>query len=384
MTHTDKMPDVYLKKIKHLSQFSGWLAELPLKIPLDRPVVLKPNLVFPAPGTSGVVSDARLVGMLVEHLREIGVRDITIAEGPGLGVDASEAFERTGFSELARRCQVPLIDLNQAPRYPVKWYDGELQLPLIFKDAYYINLPKLKTHINTLVTLGLKNQKGLLSYADKKRFHKNGLHRPVAELYKMIRPDFTILDGFTAIEGDGPLFAGRKVGSRVLIAGADPLAVDAAGCRLMGIEPLEVEHLSLASQMGLGTLEATIIGDRLEDCARRFKRPEMEMLKLLGLHNQRTPLACSLCGGSAREGLVSSARDPRKWAASLMPVLRQMVFGRVDFVYGKNAEIPKNSRRVIAVGECTRHLKDLPGVIWVEGCPPSPEMLVEAFAKIRK
>jgi uncharacterized protein (DUF362 family) len=344
--------------------------------------VLKPNLVFPAPGTSGVVSDARQAGMLIVHLKALGVKDITIAEGPGLGVDPLEAFERTGFGELSRKYNVPLIDLNQARRHPVKWYDGELQLPLMFTDAYYINLPKLKTHINTLVTLGMKNQKGLLSYADKKRFHQSGLHRPVAELYQLIRPDFTILDGFTAIEGDGPLFAGKKVELKVLVAGADPLAVDAAGCRLMGIDPLEAEHIKLAADMGLGSLESKINGDRLEDCARKFKRPEMEMLKMLGLHNQRTPLACSLCGGSAREGLVSSARDPRKWAASLMPVLRRMVFGRVDFVYGQQASIPKNSQRVIAVGECTRHLQGRPGVIWVEGCPPSPEMLVEAFAKL--
>ena len=378
------MAEIYLKKLKDISRFSGWLNELSFNIPPGKPVVLKPNLVFPAPGTSGVVSDARLTGMLIMHLKELGVKDITIAEGPGLGVDPLEAFERTGFSELSRKNNVPLVDLNQAPRYPVKWYDGELQLPLILKDAYYINLPKLKTHINTLVTLGLKNQKGLLSYADKKRFHKSGLHRPVAELYKLIRPDFTILDGFTAIEGDGPLFAGKKVDLKVLVAGADPLAVDAAGCRLMGIDPMEVEHLSLASKMGLGSLASKINGDRLEDCVRSFKRPEMEMLKMLGLHNQRTPLACSLCGGAAREGLVSSAKDPRKWAASLMPVLRQMVFGRVDFVYGHKASIPENSHKVIAVGECTRHLQGRPGVVWVEGCPPSPEMLVEAFARLGK
>ena len=184
------MAEIYLKKLKNISQFSGWLNELPFNIPPGKPVVLKPNLVFPAIETSGVVSDARLAGMLIEHLRQMGVRDITIAEGPGLGVDPLEAFEKTGFGELSRKHNVPLIDLNQAPRHPVNWYDGELQLPLIFKDAYYINLPKLKTHINTLVTLGLKNQKGLLSYADKKCFHKSGLHRPVAELYKLIRPDF--------------------------------------------------------------------------------------------------------------------------------------------------------------------------------------------------
>ncbi|MBU1356516.1 MAG: DUF362 domain-containing protein [Candidatus Edwardsbacteria bacterium] len=378
------MPDIYLKKIKHISQFSDWLKELPLSIPKDRPVVLKPNLVYPISWKSGVVSDVRQAGMLIEHLRRLGVSDITIAEGPGLGVDPVEAFEKTGFGELSRKQNVSLLDLNQAPRYQVKWYDGELSLPLIFKDAYYINLPKLKTHINTLVTLGLKNQKGLLSYSDKKRFHKNGLHRPVAELYKLIRPDFTILDGFTAIEGDGPLFAGKKVGLKVLMAGADSLAVDAAGCRLMGIDPLEVEHLKLAYEMGLGSIEPGIVGDQLKDCARKFKRPEMEMLKMLGLHNQRTPLACSMCGGAAREGLISSAKNPGKWARSLMPVLWQMAFGRINFVYGQEAALPKNRKKVIAVGDCTRHLKNDPSVIWVEGCPPSPEMLVEAFAKLRK
>jgi len=382
MIPTNKMPDIYLKKIKHLSHFTDWLKVLPLDIPLDRPVVLKPNLVYPISWKSGVVSDVRLVRMLIEYLRELGVRSITLAEGPGLGVDAAEAFAKSGFAALSREMNVPLIDLNQAKRYPVKWYDGDLQLPEIFRDAYYINLPKLKTHLNTLVTLGLKNQKGLLAHADKKKFHRNGLHRPVAELLSAIRPDLTILDGFLAIEGDGPLAGGRKVKLGVIIIGTDPVAVDSAGCRLMGIDPMEVEHLKLAYEMGLGIIEPGVIGDQLKDCARRFKRPEMEMLKVMGLHNQRTPLACSMCGGAAREGLISSAKNPGKWIRNLMPVLWQMAFGRINFVYGQEAALPKNRKKVIAVGDCTRHLKDDPGVIWVEGCPPSPEMLVEAFAKL--
>ena len=378
------MPDIYLKKIKHISQFSDWLKELPLSIPKDRPVVLKPNLVYPISWKSGVVSDVRLVRMLIEYLRELGVRSITLAEGPGLGVDATEAFAKSGFAALSREMNVPLIDLNQAKRYPVKWYDGDLQLPEIFRDAYYINLPKLKTHLNTLVTLGLKNQKGLLAHADKKKFHRNGLHRPVAELLSAIRPDLTILDGFLALEGDGPLAGGRKVKLGVIIIGTDPVAVDSVGCRLMGIDPMEVKHLKLAHEMGLGSIDPGIIGDPLKDWARKFKRPEMEMLKVLGLHNQRTPLACSMCGGAAREGLISSAKNPGRWARSLMPVLWQMAFGRINFVYGREAALPKNRKKVIAVGNCTRHLKEDPGVIWVEGCPPSPEMLVKAFAKLMK
>ncbi len=378
------MSEVYLRKIKFINQFAGWLRELPLGIPRDRPVVLKPNLVYPIGWNSGVVSDVRLVRMLIVYLKELGVRSITMAEGPGLGVDPAEAFAQSGFAALGREMGVPLIDLNQARRYSAKWYDGELQLPEIFRDAYYINLPKLKTHLNTLVTLGLKNQKGLLAHADKKRFHRNGLHRPVAELLSVIRPDLTILDGFLALEGDGPLAGGKKVRLGTIVVGTDPVAVDSIGCRLMGMTPLEVEHLKLAASMGLGSLEPEVIGDRLDECTRKFKRPEMEMLKILGLHNQRTPLACSMCGGAAREGLVSAVKNPGKWARNLLPVLWQMVFGRINFVYGEEASIPQASKKVIAVGNCTRHLKDDPGVIWVEGCPPSPEMLVEAFAQLYK
>jgi uncharacterized protein (DUF362 family) len=373
---------VYLKKISTPAKFREWLSSLPLEIPRDRPVVLKPNLVFPAGWRSGVVSDVRLVRQLIEYLKELGTRSIILAEGPGLGVSVAEAFDKSGFLALSKETGVPLIDLNQSRRYPVKWYDGELHIPEIFQGAYYINLPKVKTHLNTLVTLGLKNQKGLLSYADKKRFHRNGLHRPVAELLSVIRPDLTILDGFWAIEGDGPLAGGGRVKLGAVAAGTDPLAVDSVGCRLMGIDPMEVEHLRLAHQMNLGDTDPEVLGDRLEDCVRKFKRPEMELLKIMGLRNQRTPLACSLCGAAAHQGLVSSAKNPARWARSLMPVLWQMVFGRVDFVYGHKAEIPRGSRKTIAVGECTKHLKDDPRVIWVEGCPPSPELLAEAFARL--
>lgn len=375
-------PTVYIKQIANPAEFSRWLATLPLDIPLNRPVVLKPNLVYPIGWRSGVVSDVRLIRELIGHLHRLGIKAIMMAEGPGLGVEAGRAFEKSGFAELSRETGVPLVDLNQAQRRPVSWANGELMLPEILREAYYINLPKIKTHINTLVTLGLKNQKGLLSYQDKKRFHQQGLHRPVAELLAAVRPDFTILDGVLAIEGDGPLAGGRRVRLGVVAAGTDPLAVDAVGCRLMGIEPREVEHLDLACQMGLGELDPEVVGDPVEACRRRFRRPRMDTLKVMGLHNQRTPLACSMCGGAAREGLVISARNPGKWLNSLMPVLWQMVFGRIDFVYGKEAVLPPKGKKVIAVGNCTRHLKDDPGVIWVEGCPPSPEMLVEAFAKL--
>lgn len=70
-------------------------------------------------------------------------------------------FANSGMTDLARRLGVELIDLNQATRRPVPWRYGELGLPTVILDAdYYVNVPKMKTHVRCGVTLSLKNQQG--------------------------------------------------------------------------------------------------------------------------------------------------------------------------------------------------------------------------------
>lgn len=83
-------------------------------------------------------------------------------------------------------------------------------------------------------------------------------HRAVADLYEQLPCDVAIVDGVVAMEGEGPVF-GRAVPMGVVIAGMDPLAVDAVGSTLMGIDPHDVSYLALCADQNLGILDLSMI-----------------------------------------------------------------------------------------------------------------------------
>jgi uncharacterized protein (DUF362 family) len=133
----------------------------------------------------------------------------------------------------------------------------------------YFSLPKLKTHSMATVTLGVKNQFGLIMQKDRIRDHNFKLHRKFADIYAVIRPDFTLIEGIYAMNHGHDTAEGlvERCAERldVLIGGDDTLAVDAVGCDIMGIDPTGVEHLRLAAEDGPGTIDLDrieVVGDR--------------------------------------------------------------------------------------------------------------------------
>jgi hypothetical protein len=126
----------------------------------------------------------------------------------------------------------------------------------------YIGLPKLKTHPMTTVTLGVKNQQAFPVDADRMAQHSHGtLHRRLAALYALTRPDFCIVEGLSATaHGHFPtqaLLAECLIPMGLLLGGKDTLAVDVVAARILGYALDEVEHLRLCAEWGLGegTLE---------------------------------------------------------------------------------------------------------------------------------
>jgi uncharacterized protein (DUF362 family) len=95
----------------------------------------------------------------------------------------------------------------------------------------------------TRVSLGCKNQKGLLTGADKIRFHRDlDLHAAIRALAGAVQPALTLVDGILALEGPGPS-VGRSRRMRTLIAGQDMRAVDVACCDLMSMPVETVAYL---------------------------------------------------------------------------------------------------------------------------------------------
>ena len=147
------------------------------------------------------------------------------------------------------------------------------------RDAItYINIPKLKTHSMAGVTLGMKNQWGYPQHADRGKDHNFNLHSKLVDLYEIIKPDITIIDGLEGtIHGHYPPTAweDRLVKQfNILIGGKDTLAVDTVGARIFGLSLDEIPHLKIAYERGLGEgdlKKITVIGKDLEEYREKYE-----------------------------------------------------------------------------------------------------------------
>jgi len=359
-------------------EISRGLVELDRSFAGAKTALLKPNIVTGKTPSSGVVTHPAVVEALVLMLRDAGVARITIADGPGVGLDTDWVFDRSGYRALAERLGVELVTFNGVPRRKREWKYGEVGVPEMLEDAdLYINIPKMKTHGYTTVTLAIKNHKGMLSQADKKLDHHLGLHEPLAEQARLRPPDLVVLDGIVGIEGDGPL-NGKRVRSRLLAVGDNMLAVDAVVARHMGIDPAEVKHLAFAAEKGLGTLDPEVVG---EAPRRDFARANEEFGRVGNIYSWRDCTACSMCIDSFGGAVSLAIREPRYWF-SLVPKLAWWgLIGGLHIVQGREGRVPDRRGKVICFGRCTGALAEREGLTHIAGCPPTAREVAEALRK---
>jgi len=314
-------------------------------------VLIKPNVVAPVPAERGVITDPVVVAGIVEFLLDHRCR-IVIAESSSVAQRTASVLQMTGYVELARRYGVELLDLEEAPRIKRNWEYGVIALPEIAYTHSYINVAKMKTHIGTRVSLGLKNQKGLVSHADKRRFHlQHDLDRAIFELSKVVSPELTIIDGIIALEGDGPGGAGTPVDMQVLLAGSDIVQTDSVALQLMGFRPGEVEHVPVCAAI-------ETVGVPLSDVQRDFVRAKRHRLEL-GAVRYFTFGGCSGCTERLAGGLRRAGQSRFNFP--------------LNVVAGPKAVAPDSGLPCVCFGDCTKRLARERGLAHVGGCPPEFE-----------
>jgi uncharacterized protein (DUF362 family) len=235
-------------------------------IPSGSRVYIKPNGVHFSPGTytEPAVVDA-LLGWLGDH----GYRRPALMENCTHGAATRLVFAVTGYADIARRhgAEVVYLDEGGTVPYTLEGEEAPIRIPRRLYDKFidpsgrpgnfYLSLPKLKTHSMTTVTLGVKNQQAFPIHEDRMHFHNHDtLHLRLARLYRMVQPDFCIIEGVTAVfHGNAPprtLLDECSAQLNTLIGGQDTVAVDTVGARVMGYTIEEVEHLRLTAEWGLG------------------------------------------------------------------------------------------------------------------------------------
>ena len=241
-------------------------------------VLIKVNLISTKTYESGVTTDPLVVDALIRKFREFH-DEIAVVEADATSTNADEAYKATGLDKICEQNGVPFINLSKVrekvklkiPNYEVL---NEIEVPKMLLDAAIISAAKLKTHEETVVTLGMKNMFGLLPEKRKVKFHSLGISKVIVDINTVLRPKLTVIDGFYALEGPGPI-GGYPVKMDLIIAGRDPVATDATACRIMGIDPYEVYHIKRAYEKGFGEIDSAkiqVVGERIENVKRKFRR----------------------------------------------------------------------------------------------------------------
>jgi len=229
-------------------------------------VLIKPNWVSDQPPP--VTTHVELVAAIVEYLRrKAPSAEVVVAEGTGMkDYDTAHVFKVLGALEMAEGAGVELVDLNESGplvhmakpecrRWPEMW------LPKIVMDSFVLSVPVLKAHSLSDVTLTMKNMMGAAppKHFDAGSWRKSAFHADIHEaifdlnLYRT--PDFTLLD---AVEGmaEAHLWGPEcDPPPNKLAASADPVAIDAWGCEVLGFDWRSIGHVRMADGV-LGKVEA--------------------------------------------------------------------------------------------------------------------------------
>lgn len=281
-----------------------------------RRILIKPNLTSTTRQLAATHADA--IRALLDFLRERTSAQVIIGESPGFG-NATDGFRNFGYLSLGEHYPVRFLDLNTDNSVKVQIFDHQLK-PLWIRVAktvveadFRISICPPKTHDFVIITASLKNLVmgsimrkenpltrkifawgsklkrsssvpisgqtaswvGSILGSDKIKVHQGypAMNLSLYKLARFIPLHLSIIDGFEAMEGDGPV-DGAKVDLRVVLASTDFVACDSVAAKLMGFDIDQVGYLAYCHQRGLGQGDLSridIIGDSLENCARAFK-----------------------------------------------------------------------------------------------------------------
>ena len=217
-------------------------------------VLVKPNLVGwdnqgPYPPW-GVLTTSLVMEGLCAALKDAGVAEIRIGEGSikckPIGSGTGEIYNYLGYQKLVDRYGVKLVDFNEEDFEEVELDPGHvLKVTRQVRECdHVVNVPVLKTHGGTVVTLGMKNLKGLLHGQSKQYCHHpdNLLDHFIVRLAETFTPSLTLIDGIYANE-QGPQHMGFAHRFNVLLASTDIYAADLLGAYVLGYGPDEVSYL---------------------------------------------------------------------------------------------------------------------------------------------
>lgn len=228
--------------------------------PGDR-VLLKPNLLTGARPGKECVTRPEVVYCVARMVQAVGGKPF-LGDGPAFGSAAGVA-KANGYMPLIEELDLPIVEFHGKRYETVSETFNHLLLSKEAIDAdVVINLPKVKSHVQLTVTLGVKNLFGCVPGKMKAWWHMEAgkdsarFGEMLVETARAINPDLTIVDGILGHEGNGPS-GGEPRQLGVLGASNHVFALDRALLEVLQVDPAIVPTMAAAMRLGLcPTLES--------------------------------------------------------------------------------------------------------------------------------
>lgn len=224
--------------------------------PNVKKLTLKVNSAWARKPEQGANTHPELVDAFIAGALKSGVKDLLVPENPCNRADQS--FDRSGIRAVCKKHRIEMIDLKKEeghfrsvkiPR-AVLLKEAEVASQYLDTDCI-VNMPVAKHHSGTMLSLAMKNWLGVVK--DRRVWHSTGLHQCIADFNTFIKPNWTIIDATRCMLDSGPQGPTQNmIFPDLLIVSRDQVAADTYAATLFHDNPLVVDYIRIAGEMGIG------------------------------------------------------------------------------------------------------------------------------------
>lgn len=223
----------------------------------NQTVVIKPNIGWDSGPDRAANTNPDLVARIVEHCKRAGAKSVYVFDNTC--AEGVRCYKMSGIEDAVKSAGGTMVSGRSEGYYQNVTLPNGVKLKtakvheLILESDVFINVPILKNHGGSTLSIAMKNMMGVVW--DREYWHRNDLHQCIADFAAFRKPDLNIVDAYRVMKRNGPrgVSVADVATMKYQIIAKDIVAIDAAASKVFGIDPKQVKHITLAEQLGAGT-----------------------------------------------------------------------------------------------------------------------------------
>lgn len=218
-------------------------------------VAVKPNIGWDAAPERAADTNPHLVHRIIEHCFNAGAKDVFVFDNTC--DNWVKCYANSGIERAAKDAGAKVVGGNTENYYQLVTVNGvSLKTAkvheLVLSSDVFINVPILKHHSSTRITVSMKNLMGVVW--DRGYWHRNNLHQCIADFAAFKKPDLNVVDAYAVMMRNGPRGVSMEdlLPMKSLIVSTDMVAADAAAAMIFGAQPSDIPYINIADEMKVG------------------------------------------------------------------------------------------------------------------------------------